>query len=125
MATVHAAFGPTDAEAAFGEVDGIADAFAHAVIGHPFDEVGVHTTLEDEVFDEATDFIVGKGSQDAGAQAKAAAGTTGDVVFSAAFPGGELAGGAYAAFAWIQAQEDFTEGEYIVERLAGHEGVKL
>ena len=44
-------------------------------------------------------------------QAEAFAQAAGDVVFAAAFPGLELAGGADAAFAGIEAEHDFAEGD--------------
>lgn len=110
---VHTAFGTANAEAAFGEVDGIAHAFAHAIIGHPFDVGGVQAALEDEVFNQAADLVVGKGGQDTGGVAEAAAESTGDVVFAAAFPGGEVAGGADAAFTGVETEKDFTKGEEV------------
>ena len=118
VSAVDTAFGAADTEAAFGEVDGVADAFAHAVVGDPVDVGGVDAALEDEVFDEAADFVVGEGGQNAGGMAEATAEAAGDVVFAAAFPGGEVAGGANAAFTGVETEEDFTEGEEI----EGHDG---
>ena len=53
------------------------------------------------------------------AQAEAAAQAAGDVVFAAAFPGGELAGGADAALAGIEAEHDFAERDDVVAALGG------
>ena len=50
--------------------------------------------------------------------AEAAAEAAGDVIFAAAFPGGEVAGGANAAFTGVETEEDFTEGEEV----EGHGG---
>ncbi len=110
---VDTAFGPANAEAAFCEVDGIAHAFAHAIIGHPFDVGGVQAALKDEVFNQAADLVVGKGGQDTGGVAEAAAESAGDVVFAAAFPGGEVAGCADAAFTGVETEKDFTKGEEV------------
>lgn len=113
VAAVDAAFGTSDAEAALGEVDGVADALAHAVVRDPLDVGGIEAALEDEVFDEAANFVVCEGGQYACGMAEAAAEAAGDVVFAAAFPGGELAGGANAAFTGVETEEHFTEGEEV------------
>lgn len=119
VAAIDAAFGTTDSEAALGEVDGIADAFAHAIVGHPFDEAGIDTALEDEVLDEAANFVIGEGGEDAGAMREATAQAADHIVFAPAFPGGELAGGADSALAGIKAEHDFAESEDVDGR-SGH-----
>lgn len=52
--------------------------------------------------------------------AEAAAQAAGDIVFAAAFPGGEMSGGSNAAFTGVETEENFTEGEEI----EGHKGMK-
>ena len=114
VAAVRAADGTADAEAAFREVETIADGAADAVERNPFDERRIDAALHDEIFDETTDGIVGKGGHDGGAFAEAFAEAAGDVVFAAAFPDVEGARRVDAAFAWIEAEHDFTEGDDIV-----------
>ena len=63
IATVGIADRATDAESALGEVQAIAHGAADAVILAPFDELGVHPTLHDEILDEVSDFIVHKSGE--------------------------------------------------------------
>ena len=114
MAAVGNADRAANAEAALGEVQAVADGAAHAVEGRPFDEFGVHAALQNEILEQTADFVVGKGGGDGGLQPEAAAQAAGDVVFAAAFPDLELAGAADAAFAGVEAEHDFAEGEQVV-----------
>ena len=107
MATIHAAFCATDAETAFGEVDGIAHFAASAVIRNPFDELGVHASLQNEIFQEPADFIVGKSREHTGLLSEAASQSARDVVFAAAFPYRELSRGADAGFTGIETKQNF------------------
>ena len=66
VAAVGHAHGAADAEAALGEVEAVADGAADAVVGPPLDEVGVHAALQDEVFDQVADLVVGEGGDDGG-----------------------------------------------------------
>src|SRR5258705_14013163 len=47
-------------EAAFGEVKPIADDATDTVKRHPLDELGVHTALQNKVFDEPANVVVRK-----------------------------------------------------------------
>ncbi len=115
VATVGIANGSTDAKAALGEVQAIPNRAADPIVLTPFDELGVHPTLHDEVLDEVADFIVHKSRANGCAEAEAFAQTTRCVVFAAAFPSGELTRCANATFAGVEAQHDFAEGDLIVE----------
>ena len=55
-------------------------------------KLGVDPALEDEVLDQSTHRVVGKGGHHRGAQSKAAPQAPGYVVFTAAFPGRESCG---------------------------------
>ena len=113
VAAVRDADGAADAEAALGEVEAVADRAADAVVLAPLDEVGVHAALHHEVLEQAADLVVDERRADGGAQAEALAQAAGDVVFAAAFPDLELARGAHAAFARVEAEHDFTEGDLV------------
>ena len=73
----------------------------------------IDAALEDEVFDEAADGVVGERGGDGGAQAEAAAQSAGHVVFAAALPDLELACGVDAGVAGIEAEHDFAEAEAV------------
>ena len=113
MAAVGDADGAADAEAAFGEVEAVADGAADAVIGAPEDEVGGDAALQDEIFEQVADIVVDKRGADGGAQAEAFAEAAGDVVLAAALPDFEFAGGADAALAGIEAEHDFAKGDLV------------
>ena len=51
VAAVWDADSATDAEAPFGEVEAVADRSADAIIFTPFDIIGIHAALHDEIFE--------------------------------------------------------------------------
>ena len=119
VAAVGDALGAANAEAAFGEVESVAHGAADAVVRGPVEKGGVDAALEDEVFDETADFVVGEGRDDCRAHAEAATQPASDVVFAAAFPGLEGAGRAHAAFTGVETEHDFSEGDEVVVAVGG------
>lgn len=119
VAAVGDAEGGADAEAAFGEVQAVACGAADAVEGAPEDELGADASLEDAIFEETADFVVHEGGADGGAESEAPAEAAGDVVFAAAFPDAEPAGGADPALAGVESEHDFAEGDEVVGALSG------
>ena len=113
MAAVGTAGGGADSEAAFGEVEAVADIAADAIVLDPFEQGEVDAALEHEVFDKAADGVVGKRGGDGGTQAEAATEAAGDVVFAAALPDLEVAGGVDAGVAGIEAEHDFAKGKAV------------
>ena len=76
--------------------------------GDPPDAL-LDAALEHQVFDEASDRVVGERRHDGCRQAEAAAQPAGDVVLAAAFPGLERAGRANTPVTRIEAQHDLAE----------------
>lgn len=113
VAAVGVADGSADAEAAFGEVEAVADGASDAVVLAPLDEVSGDAALHDEVLDEVADFVVYEGGDDGGFETEGFFQSARGIVFAAAFPCGEVAGGADSAFAGIEAEHDFAEGNLI------------
>ena len=109
VTTIRDADSATDTETTLGEIETIANRAADAVVFAPFDEVGIHSTLHDEVFDETTHFIVYEGGSDRGAVAETFTESASDVVFAAAFPDFEFTSGADAAFTGVEAEHNFAE----------------
>jgi len=116
VAAIGAADGRTHAEAALGEVEAVANLATDAVVGNPFDEGGIDAALQDEVFDQAADGVLGQGGGDGSAQAKAAAQAASHVVFAAALPGLKVAGGVDAALAGIKTEHDLAQAQAIQRR---------
>ena len=110
VGTVGAADSAADAEAALGEVDAVAADSADAVGFLPVDQIGVHAALLDEVLHELADLVVGECGDDGGIHAEALVQAADDVVFAAAFPCAEGAGGADTALARIETEHDLAEG---------------
>ncbi len=109
VGAVRAADGAADAEAALGKVDAVAADPADAVGLFPVDEVGVHAPLLDEVLHQPADLVVGKGGDHGGVHAEALVQAADDVIFAAALPGAEGAGGTDTALAGIEAQHDLAK----------------
>ena len=123
IAAVGAALRTAASEAALDEIETVAHFAADAVERHPPDERGVHSALQNEILHQPPDRIVGKGGDHRGAQAEAAAQTARDVVFAAALPDVELAGGVNSPLARIETEHDFTEADFV--KAAGFRGFVL
>src|SRR5215472_3344185 len=72
VAAIRYADSTADAEAALREIEAIADGAANAIARHPFDEPGIDAALEDEIFKQATDVVVGESGADGGLEPEAA-----------------------------------------------------
>jgi hypothetical protein len=114
VAAVASTFGTAQSESTLGEVQAIAHITTDAIEFFPLYKTGIDAALEDEIFDQTTDIIFGKCRHHSGAFAEAPTHTASDIVFAAAFPGLELAGGADATITGIETQHDFPEGNDIV-----------
>ena len=114
VATIRHTDRAPDAEATLGEIQAIAHAAADAVVFAPLDEVRVHAALHDEILDEMTDLVVHECGTDGGFAAETFAQAARGVVFATAFPRGERARGADAAFARIKSEHDFAERDLVV-----------
>src|SRR6185312_6260957 len=93
VAAVRAAQRGADAEALFGEVEADTGVAAQAVEIAPDDVRGINAALADEILHQPAEIVPGQCGDDAGALAPAFAHGAGDIVFAAAFPHLELAGG--------------------------------
>ena len=113
VAAVAATGSGAQSESTLGEVEAIANCAANAVERDPAQKGGVDAALEDEVFDEAADGIVGKRGGDGCSEAKAASKAASDVIFATAFPDGKPAGGVDAAFAWVETEHDLAEADAV------------
>ena len=114
VGAVGAAHGAADAKAALGEVQAVAADAADAVGLLPVDQAGVHAALLDQILEQLAHLVVREGGQHTGVQAKALVQAAHDVVFAAALPGLELAGGADAPLAGVQPQHDFAQGYRVI-----------
>src|SRR5471030_649880 len=119
VAAVRAAQCGADAEALFGEVEADARVAAQAVEIAPDDVRCVDAALADEILHQPAQIVFRQGGDDAGALAPALAHGAGDIVFAAAFPHLELAGGAHAAEAGIEAQHHLAERDTVPFHVSG------
>ena len=74
----------------------------------------VNAALQDEVFNQTADRVIGKSSDNSGAQTEAAAQTAGDIVFTATLPDIESTGGVNSAGAGIKAEHHFAQTDDII-----------
>jgi hypothetical protein len=72
-----------------------------------------NATLQHEIFDEASNRIIGERSDDGGLETKTASQSSRDVVLSAAFPNAKMAGGGNALVAGIEPQHYLSEADQI------------
>ena len=113
VAAVGIAHRAAHAEAALGEIQAVAHVAADAVVRAPLDEIRGDAALHDEILDQVADFVIDEGGDDGGLVAEAFPQAARGVVLAAAFPGGEMAGGADAAFAGIETEHDFAERDLV------------
>ena len=74
----------------------------------------VDATLEDQVFEQPADVVVGERRDDGGSHAKAAAQAARDVVLATALPDPEAPGGADAPLARIEPEHYLAERHEVV-----------
>jgi hypothetical protein len=75
--------------------------------------------LENQIFQQTTDIVVGKRRANSRPQAKAAAKPAGDIILSAPFPDLEFARTTDAAIAGVKAQHNFAQSEQVESARVG------
>ena len=114
MTTVGCALRGAHSEATLGEVEAVACSNPEAVEVGPLNELRIDSALKNEIFEEASDFVVDEGGENSCSLAEAATKSAGDVVFAAAFPGLELTGSADASVTGIETEHDFAHRNNVV-----------
>ena len=102
------------AKSALGEIKPVARDAPDAVERRPLDELGADAALQNKILQQPPHVVVGKRRGDCGFQAEAPAQAARHIVFAAALPDFELARGADAALARIEAKHDFAERNQVV-----------
>jgi hypothetical protein len=113
VAAIRASNCTADAEASLRKVETVAGGPTDPIVSGPPQKRGIDPALENEILYEATDFVIGKGTEKSGSKSKAAAESSRHIVFAASFPSTKGADGADPALARIQAEHDFTHGDFI------------
>jgi hypothetical protein len=65
--------------------------------------------LEDKIFQKAPNLVIDKSSKNSSTFTKATTKATSNIIFAAAFPGLELAGGVAATLTGVETEHDFAE----------------
>src|ERR1700754_4936498 len=107
MATIRTTQCRTNAEATFRKVQSISNRAPNAIVRNPPDERLIHSALEDQVLDQASDRIIGKGGYNGCVQTKTALQSPSDVVLTASFVHVELARRPDPAVSGIETQHHF------------------
>jgi hypothetical protein len=113
ISPVGAADGSAHAEAAFSEVEPVADASPDAVVRHPEDVRLVDAALVEEVLDQTTDWVVDERGDDRRVEPEAAAQPARDVVLAPALPDAEAAGRGDSTVARVEPEHHLAEGNQV------------
>ena len=109
VGAVRASYRTADAVSPLGKIDAVSADSSDAVGLHPFDQGGIDSALEDKIFHQHADLIVGKCGDDGGFHTKASAQAADHIVFSAAFPGTKLPCRTDTALSRVQTKHHFTQ----------------
>src|SRR5215468_3766122 len=113
MPTIRTTQRRANAEAAFREIQSIADFSAHAVVVHPANQRRINASLINQVLNESADRVFCKRRDDRRVEPKAAFQPARHVVFAAALTHGELPRRPNPIFAGIEPQHHFPETHLI------------
>ena len=108
-ATIGAAEGSPNAEAALNEVQPVPHASADTVVGHPAHVGLVDTALQDQIFEQPPDRVVRERGDNRGAKPEAATEPSCDVVLASALRDGERPRRRDPAVTWVEAQHHLAE----------------
>jgi hypothetical protein len=78
------------------------------------DKLRVYSALQNKIFKQAPDLVVGKASANGGPESKAAAKTARDVILAASFPNPELPRTANTVLARIEAEHYLAQGNQVI-----------
>src|ERR1700733_8158629 len=120
MATVRAAHRGAYSESSLGEVQPVAHRPANTVVGNPPDERSIDAPLQNQIFEQLSNRIFGKGCDDGGAHAEASSQSASNVVFSTTLPGTEVSSGMDSLLARIEPEHDFAETDAVPLTAFGH-----
>ena len=118
MTPIRAAESRTDTETSFGEVQSIARGSADSVVRNPAHILLTHASLKHEIFDQTSNGIIRKSSDDGGVHSEAPLQAAGNVVFASTFPRTELARCRNPLIAGIEPEHDFAKAHQVPHALA-------
>src|SRR5215471_12195856 len=101
------------AKSTFRKVQSIAHRVADAIVRYPANVVRSHSALQDEIFHQPADRIIGERSDDSRFQTEASPQSAGHVVLATAFPGVKMARSGNPFFAGIKAQHHFAQTDQV------------
>ena len=114
QSSIRSAYGTANAETTFGEIEPVTHRSTNAIVGNPLNPRGIHPSLQNEIFQKASDIIFGKCGDDSRAITEAPSQAACHVVFPATFPDIEGASGSYTALTGVESQHDFPKGHKII-----------
>jgi hypothetical protein len=108
VATIRVANGTANTMAALCEIEPVAYSSSHAIIITPHKEICTDATLQDAIFNEMANLVIDKRRDDGRTKTKAFPETSGNVVFSTAFPCLKLSCRSYAPLSRVETQHYLT-----------------
>src|ERR1700728_1600476 len=109
MAAIRTSDWSAQTEASLGKIQAVADRASHAVEGGPAHIFLTNASLQHQVFDEASNWIVREGRDNRRVHAETAPKPASHVVFASTFPRAKMARRGDAPIAGIEAEHDFAE----------------
>ena len=103
----------------FSEIQPDSRVSPQAIIRYPAHIAHIYSALENQVFEQVADFIVGNSGNHRRAHSETSFQSAGDVVFTSTFPDPEIAGGADTHVAGVEAKHYFTKRKDIETALVG------
>src|SRR5690625_4891827 len=103
-----------NSKSALRKVQAISNFPPEAIERYPLDIRRINATLQNKIFDQPADVVVGKSRNDTGPQSKATAHSAGHIVFSAPFPGSERTGCPHPPLTGVETKHNFAERDEIV-----------
>src|SRR5438105_5152801 len=104
MAAIGGAHRAPDAESPLGKIKAVPHRSAHAIIGHPFDELGINASLQNKIFQKSADLIVNKSRTESSLEAEAPPQRASHVIFTASLPDFEMTRSTHAPLARIKTE---------------------
>jgi hypothetical protein len=113
MAAIRTSHSRAHAKSTLGKIQSVAHRSADAVVRHPADQRAIDSSLQHQIFNQLSDWILGERGDHCGSHPEASAQAAGDIVFPAALPGSELSRSMDAFFSGIKPQHYLAKADAV------------
>merc|ERR1719197_499979 len=113
VTSVRTTHSTSDTIPSFGEVQTISATSAQSIIWNPFHPPCVHSSLQNEILCQSSNWIVCKSCGHCCSQSKTSAQSTCNIVLTSTFPDVEGASCVDPPLPWVHAEHHFTQAQFI------------